>query len=52
MDINTHLNKVKNTKGWYGFCSAAGAQQIRMYLLLNPRARLGISDLVAAAWGK
>jgi hypothetical protein len=51
MEINSHLAKVRNTKGWNGFCSAAGSQQIRIYLVLNPRKRLGISELVANAWG-
>lgn len=30
---------------------ACGMDQIRIYLLLNPKIRLGISELVSNAWG-
>ena len=49
-EIEADFKKVRQTKGWLCEKGAISDDQIRFYLLLNPRERLNISDMVAAAW--
>lgn len=49
-EIEADFKKVRQTKGWLAEKGAISDDQIRFYLLLNPRERLNISEMVANAW--
>lgn len=45
--IESDFKKVRQTHGWHCEIGHVSEEQIRFYLMIDPKARLNISDLVA-----